>query len=109
MLDRFGRVIGVAVGYFKDGQNLNFAIPVSKLAALLKPENDLDAGFVSQSKVSQSVPNELAPEGQLVNSGGGRIYYISRARVSVTPELFHGPMGIRLRTSKIVPPRVSRL
>ena len=36
ILDSSGKVIGVAVATFKDGQNLNFAIPSNALKALLK-------------------------------------------------------------------------
>ncbi|MHC4674718.1 MAG: S1C family serine protease [Planctomycetota bacterium] len=39
VLDSKGMVIGISFATFKDGQNLNFAIPVSYLKALLKKTN----------------------------------------------------------------------
>lgn len=38
ILNSRGEVIGVAVGMLEDGQNLNFAVPVAKLRALLNHE-----------------------------------------------------------------------
>lgn len=38
VLNNRGEVIGVAVGIVEDGQNLNFAIPVSYLASLMKED-----------------------------------------------------------------------
>src|SRR4029079_9116422 len=35
VMNRYGEVIGLAVAMIKDGQNLNFAVPVSYLAALM--------------------------------------------------------------------------
>lgn len=86
VLDERGEVIGVAASIFTQGQNLNFAVPVSKLAALLKHDKTqyidpdlLAAGF--------SAPKEAVPEWQLVGlSVGGATYYISRARIKFTPE-----------------------
>jgi Trypsin-like peptidase domain len=85
VLDDRGEVIGIAVGILTEGQNLNFAVPVSKLAPLLKhdvtqyldPEL-LAAGFPE--------PNEPVPEWQFVSSGDSEEHYMSRARVSRTPE-----------------------
>jgi hypothetical protein len=99
VLDERGEVIGVAAGILSEGQNLNFAIPVSKLAELLKPENDLRAGTVSDSATeddlragtvsSPSAPppasKEPVSEWQYVASGKADCY-ISRKRMTLTPE-----------------------
>ncbi len=84
VLDERGEVIGVAAGIFSEGQNLNFAIPVSKLAPMLKPENDLLAGMAADSATSPSVTKEPVPEWQPVASGSGEDHFISR--IMATPE-----------------------
>lgn len=86
VLDEQGEVIGVAAGILSEGQNLNFAIPVSKLAPLLQLEDDLWAGTVRESAASSSASKEPVPEWQFVTSGGGIGYYISPARIRLTPE-----------------------
>jgi len=83
VLNNRGEVIGVAAGIFSQGQNLNFAIPVSKLAPMLKPENDLLAGMATDSATSPPVTKELV-EWQPVASGGGEDHFISR--IMATPE-----------------------
>ena len=76
---------------FTEGQNLNFAVPVSKLAALLKDDNDF-IQYVEPGDSASSAPNEPVPEWQLVASGApglgaaGLKFYISRARIKLTPE-----------------------
>jgi len=86
VLDERGEVIGVAAGILSEGQNLNFAVPVSKLAPLLKPENDMLAGMSPDSATS-SAPKEPLSEWQLVaSSQRGNDFYISRARITPTPE-----------------------
>ena len=60
VLNTEGEVIGIAFGAFKDGQNLNFAIPASYLALLsknLKPV--LPLAKVSKTKKEKSVTNYL--------------------------------------------------
>ncbi|MCM3873685.1 MAG: S1C family serine protease [Pyrinomonadaceae bacterium] len=92
VLDERGEVIGIAASILSKGQNLNFAIPVSKLAELLKPEknleNDLRAGTVTDSAPSSSAPREPVPEWQFIGlaTKGEAMYYISRARITSTPE-----------------------
>lgn len=67
VLNNRGEVIGVAVGIIEDGQNLNFAIPVSYLASLMKedaqpkvvkggaPASGLVSGFESRAITSGDV------------------------------------------------------
>jgi hypothetical protein len=86
VLDERGEVIGVAAGILSEGQNLNFAIPVSKLAPLLKPENDLLAGMSPDSAMSSQESKAAVPEWEFVTSNGATEYYISRKRAIPTPE-----------------------
>ena len=48
VLNRDGEVIGVAVGFFENGQNLNFAVPAAVLSALL-------AGPLAQSEFANAL------------------------------------------------------
>lgn len=41
VLDEHGDVIGVATATFREGQNLNFAVPVARVAELLKARHEL--------------------------------------------------------------------
>lgn len=41
VLDEKGNVIGIASSYFKDGQNINFSIPISYANDLIKNENKI--------------------------------------------------------------------
>jgi len=87
VLDERGEVIGIAAGILSEGQNLNFAISVSKLAPLLRPENDLLAGMIPDSAPpSSSGPKKPLTEWQLVNSSDTLGFYISRSRITATPE-----------------------
>ena len=85
VLDERGEVIGVAIGILTEGQNLNFAVPVVKLAALLKDDNDF-IQYVEPGSSASSTPDEPVPEWQLVASGRGNGFYVSRARITPTPE-----------------------
>jgi len=44
ILDKSGEVIAVAVGVLGSGQNLNFAIPISEVAALIKHSDETSTG-----------------------------------------------------------------
>lgn len=46
LINRDGLVVGVAVGYLTQGQNLNFAIPATTLRAFLEGKPDQSAGSV---------------------------------------------------------------
>lgn len=85
VLDERGEVIGVATAMFTEGQNLNFAVPVSKLAALLKDDNDF-VQYVEPGDSASATPKGPVPEWQLIGPGAGNKYYISRARIKLTPE-----------------------
>jgi hypothetical protein len=90
VLNARGEVIGVAVGAIEEGQNLNFAIPVAKLVALLKRPSDSSASQVSSSrsrrvsKEESTVPPQ--PEWQFINSTDAIRYYVNFAQASKTPE-----------------------
>lgn len=84
VLDDRGEVIGIAVGIVTEGQNLNFAIPISKLAALLK--HDITQYLDPELLAAGFPPSEHDSEWQLVASGRGNRLFISRARITPTPE-----------------------
>jgi hypothetical protein len=60
ILNERGEVVGVAVATWKDGQNLNFAIPASYLSTMNLAENPLP--FVSAPKKPVAVPSSALPE-----------------------------------------------
>lgn len=80
VLNKYGEVIGVAVGAIEEGQNLNFAIPVSKLAQLMNRKND------NVTRLTPSMPSTAGSEWQLVASGNGEDYYFNRDRITQTLE-----------------------
>jgi len=91
VLNARGEVIGVAVGAIEEGQNLNFAIPVARLVALLKRTSDPSTTQVSSSRSrsvskEESTPSLREREWQLVTSSDSQQDYFSRARIRVTPE-----------------------
>jgi len=61
IVDSQGKVIGVAVATFKDGQNLNFAVPVSYLKALIVQAASSTAQPISKiaSKRSNSIASAM--------------------------------------------------
>jgi S1-C subfamily serine protease len=66
IVDAKGEVVGVAVGYFPSGQSLNFAVPASKVAALLKSGSPkLDLGLFDQI---ESVHNQQQQESYSADS-----------------------------------------
>ena len=60
ILNDRGEVVGVAVATWKDGQNLNFAIPASYLSTMNIAENPLP--FVSAPKKPVAAPSSTLPE-----------------------------------------------
>lgn len=63
VLDQKGQVIGVAVATFRGGQNLNFAIPVDYLTALLsQPKGSSSLRTFVTKKDSKSVLSEMGPK-----------------------------------------------
>lgn len=56
-----GQVIGVAVGFLADGQNLNFAIPAADVRALLKRPTPGSSVVAGRAAGSWRVPVGLAP------------------------------------------------
>jgi S1-C subfamily serine protease len=64
VLDATGRVIGVAIGTFAEGQNLNFAVPITSLSAFLHepvaPRPVADASGLRHGERSEGFGAELA-------------------------------------------------
>jgi hypothetical protein len=60
ILNESGEVVGVAVATFKDGQNLNFAIPASYVSTMNLTEKPLP--FVSAPKKPVAVPSSTLPQ-----------------------------------------------
>ncbi len=64
VLDATGRVIGVAIGTFAEGQNLNFAVPVTSLSAFLQrpvvPRPVAEAVGIGRSERGEGFGAELA-------------------------------------------------
>lgn len=53
VLNKAGLVIGVAVGFIEDGQNLNFAIPINEAKSLIKDKS----GFITLESLSRQYQN----------------------------------------------------
>lgn len=91
VLDATGRVTGVAIGTFSDGQNLNFAVPVTDLTAFLRRPFEArpvaEAAGLGGSERGQRVGADLAGAvdgGALLFQayGGGRYSFSVRNRLS---------------------------
>lgn len=63
VLNKYGEVIGIAVGAIQEGQNLNFAIPVAKLRALINKSATSVRPLAPQTNdsPSASTANKPAP------------------------------------------------
>lgn len=48
VVDNTGKLLGISVGSFKDGQNLNFAIPVEYVKKLLNSKNEMELKNLKQ-------------------------------------------------------------
>lgn len=55
VLDQQGRVVGIAVATFKEGQNLNFAVPATYLAQLMRRMTELHALQPTFAKVRSTL------------------------------------------------------
>ena len=80
VFDLHGRVIGIVSSQVRDGQNLNFAIPVEKLAGLLDRRDNLTlADFRNQLQPPRTNPLTSDPF-ELAFERGGKLYEAGRYR-----------------------------
>ena len=57
ILNTKGEVVGVAVGMLEDGQNLNFAVPVAYVRALLAHKDELQRSLLNPQEASTKLKN----------------------------------------------------
>ena len=79
MLDAHGRVIGVSVGAFREGQNLNFAVPVEALSSLVDARQSLRPLSAVPRRVTRRKGSSASPtlgvEGTLFSWGSSYGYF----------------------------------
>lgn len=70
ILDSSGKVVGVAVATFSDGQNLNFAVPASRIRRLLSQRSDpMPLASISAPSSTTSTPVEAkATDGVIIRN-----------------------------------------
>jgi Trypsin-like peptidase domain len=68
-----GEVVGITTLYLKDGENLNFAIPVNDAKWLLLADSKVH-GFPVESETAKSTPHEGAPSSSVAPTEA-RAYY----------------------------------
>jgi S1-C subfamily serine protease len=83
ILDKFGGVIGVAVGVIGTNGNLNFAIPVSELASLMRvlPEEDsFDfSGLLDNQSKTITAPD--SPDWKFIFYDGDKIFFLHKKSI----------------------------
>ena len=87
VLNSTGEVIGIAVATFKDGQNLNFAIPASYLERLLEERKSL-------RPLSSLKRTSTAPSSAFKEIGGSSVRGVAGTHFAWGIELVEGPVSL---------------
>jgi|GEM_PF-751225 len=82
-----GEVIGVATAIMKDGQNLNFAIPVKYVEKLFKSKTPGNKKVVKPEKPQTSGQSSTEGYGKKLEFNGGTLYYTSTITLSEADRL----------------------